>query len=236
MYNPNTIAKLQHAVRAGNYKMFKEYTRLVDDHSRSLATLREPAEVQVRPSAGADRGSRAGLRDRQALQDRRDVVRIDRQRGAREPGDRDEPDRRQVQHRRGRRGSGALRARRQRRLAAQRDQAGGLGALRRDQLVPGQCRRAADQDGAGRQAGRGRPASGPQGRRFHREDSLLDAGRRTDFAAAASRHLLDRGPGAAHPRSEELQPTARGSASSWSPRSASARSPPASPKPRPTWC
>ena len=40
MYNPNTIAKLQHAVRAGNYKMFKEYTRLVDDHSRSLATLR----------------------------------------------------------------------------------------------------------------------------------------------------------------------------------------------------
>ena len=40
MYNPNTIAKLQHAVRAGNYKMFKEYTRLVDDHSRHLATLR----------------------------------------------------------------------------------------------------------------------------------------------------------------------------------------------------
>ena len=40
MYNPNTIAKLQHAVRAGNYKMFKEYTRLVDDHSRNLATLR----------------------------------------------------------------------------------------------------------------------------------------------------------------------------------------------------
>jgi glutamate synthase (ferredoxin) len=40
MYNPNTVAKLQHAVRAGNYKMFKEYTRLVDDHSRNLATLR----------------------------------------------------------------------------------------------------------------------------------------------------------------------------------------------------
>jgi len=40
MYNPNTIAKLQHAVRAGNYKMFKEYTRLVDDHSRNLSTLR----------------------------------------------------------------------------------------------------------------------------------------------------------------------------------------------------
>jgi glutamate synthase domain-containing protein 2/glutamate synthase domain-containing protein 1/glutamate synthase domain-containing protein 3 len=40
MYNPETIAKLQHAVRAGNYRMFKEYSRLVDDHSRQLATLR----------------------------------------------------------------------------------------------------------------------------------------------------------------------------------------------------
>ncbi|MBV8359706.1 MAG: glutamate synthase large subunit, partial [Deltaproteobacteria bacterium] len=40
MYNPNTIAKLQHAVRSGNYRLFKEYTRLVDEHSRNLATLR----------------------------------------------------------------------------------------------------------------------------------------------------------------------------------------------------
>jgi glutamate synthase domain-containing protein 2/glutamate synthase domain-containing protein 1/glutamate synthase domain-containing protein 3 len=40
MYNPNTIAKLQHSVRSGNYKLFKDYTRLIDDHSRSLATLR----------------------------------------------------------------------------------------------------------------------------------------------------------------------------------------------------
>jgi len=40
MYNPNTIAKLQHSVRSGNYRMFKEYTRLVDDQSRNLATLR----------------------------------------------------------------------------------------------------------------------------------------------------------------------------------------------------
>ena len=35
---------------------------------------------------------------------------------------------------------------------------------------------------------------------------LLDAGRRPDLAAAASRHLFDRGSGAAHPRSEERQP------------------------------
>ncbi|MBF6568582.1 MAG: glutamate synthase large subunit [Candidatus Binataceae bacterium] len=40
MYNPNTIAKLQHAARSGNYRLFKEYTRLVDEHSSHLATLR----------------------------------------------------------------------------------------------------------------------------------------------------------------------------------------------------
>jgi glutamate synthase domain-containing protein 2/glutamate synthase domain-containing protein 1/glutamate synthase domain-containing protein 3 len=40
MYNPNTIAKLQHSVRAGNYRAFKDYTRLVDETSRNLATLR----------------------------------------------------------------------------------------------------------------------------------------------------------------------------------------------------
>ena len=40
MYNPNTIAKLQHAVRAGSYKMFKEYTTLANDESRRLCTIR----------------------------------------------------------------------------------------------------------------------------------------------------------------------------------------------------
>jgi glutamate synthase domain-containing protein 2/glutamate synthase domain-containing protein 1/glutamate synthase domain-containing protein 3 len=40
MYNPNTIAKLQHSVRSGNYRLFKDYTRLVDEQSRNLATLR----------------------------------------------------------------------------------------------------------------------------------------------------------------------------------------------------
>ena len=40
MYNPNSIAKLQHAVRSGSYRLFKEYSRVVDDYSRGLATLR----------------------------------------------------------------------------------------------------------------------------------------------------------------------------------------------------
>ena len=73
-----------------------------------------------------------------------------------------------VEHRRGRRRRGALHARRQRRLAPQRHQAGGLRPLRRDRQLPGQRRRTADQDGAGRQARRGRPAARPQGGRDHR--------------------------------------------------------------------
>jgi glutamate synthase (NADPH/NADH) large chain len=40
MYNPNSIAKLQHAVRAGSYKLFKQYSEVVNDESRNLCTLR----------------------------------------------------------------------------------------------------------------------------------------------------------------------------------------------------
>ncbi|HUO04145.1 MAG TPA: glutamate synthase large subunit [Candidatus Binataceae bacterium] len=47
MYNPNSIAKLQHSVRAGNYRLFKEYTKLVDDHSRSLDTLRSLLKLKT---------------------------------------------------------------------------------------------------------------------------------------------------------------------------------------------
>jgi glutamate synthase domain-containing protein 2/glutamate synthase domain-containing protein 1/glutamate synthase domain-containing protein 3 len=40
MYNPESIAKLQHAVRRGSFALFKEYTRLVNDRSSKLSTLR----------------------------------------------------------------------------------------------------------------------------------------------------------------------------------------------------
>jgi glutamate synthase domain-containing protein 2/glutamate synthase domain-containing protein 3 len=50
MWNPNTIAKLQHAVRSGNYRLFKEYARAIDEDSHRLATLRGLFKfVQVRP-------------------------------------------------------------------------------------------------------------------------------------------------------------------------------------------
>ena len=40
LFNPETVFKLQHATRTGQYRIFKDYTRLVDDQSERRATLR----------------------------------------------------------------------------------------------------------------------------------------------------------------------------------------------------
>ncbi len=40
LFNPETVFKLQHATRTGQYKVFKEYTQLVNDQAEHLATLR----------------------------------------------------------------------------------------------------------------------------------------------------------------------------------------------------
>ncbi|OFW36121.1 MAG: glutamate synthase subunit alpha [Acidobacteria bacterium RIFCSPLOWO2_12_FULL_67_14] len=40
LFNPETVFKLQHATRSGQYSIFKEYTRLVDRQNRNRATLR----------------------------------------------------------------------------------------------------------------------------------------------------------------------------------------------------
>ncbi len=52
LFNPDTVAKLQHATRSGQYSIYKEYTALVNDQSRSRGTLRglfdlQPAAVSV---------------------------------------------------------------------------------------------------------------------------------------------------------------------------------------------
>jgi glutamate synthase (NADPH/NADH) large chain len=51
LFNPETVFKLQHATRTKRYEIFKEYTRLVDDQSRRMCTLRGLFEFRfgVRP-------------------------------------------------------------------------------------------------------------------------------------------------------------------------------------------
>ncbi len=46
LFNPLTIHTLQRAVRTGDYATFKDYTSLVDDQSRRLATLRGLMELR----------------------------------------------------------------------------------------------------------------------------------------------------------------------------------------------
>ena len=40
LWTPEAVYKLQQAVRSGDYKIFKEYTKLIDDQSKAHATLR----------------------------------------------------------------------------------------------------------------------------------------------------------------------------------------------------
>ena len=47
LFNPETVFKLQHATRTGRYEVFKEYTRLVDDQAKHLATLRGLFRLKV---------------------------------------------------------------------------------------------------------------------------------------------------------------------------------------------
>jgi glutamate synthase (NADPH) large chain len=47
LWSPEKIAKLQHAVRSGNYGLFKEYTRMTDENTRSQCTLRGLLELKL---------------------------------------------------------------------------------------------------------------------------------------------------------------------------------------------
>jgi glutamate synthase (NADPH/NADH) large chain len=40
LFNPETVYKLQHSTRSGRYDIFKEYSAIVDDQSKTLMTLR----------------------------------------------------------------------------------------------------------------------------------------------------------------------------------------------------
>ena len=88
-------------------------------------------------------------------------------------------------------------------------QADRVGPLRGDARVLHVRRRAQHQDRAGLEAGRGGPAPRPQGERRDRPAPAHPARRRPHLAAAAPRHLLHRGPRAAHLRPEAGEPHRR---------------------------
>ena len=204
LFNPRTVFKLQHATRAKRYEVFKEYTKAVDDQSARLATLRGLMRLKSGLLARRSRSTRwsrsprscarfstgamsygsisAEAHETLAIAMNRLGGRSNTGEGGEDP-DRFTPDA-------------------ERRPPTQRHQAGGLGPLRGDLGVPGQRRRHPDQDRPGGQAGRRGPAPRGQDLSLDRQDPLLDARGRADLAAAAPRHLLDRGHRPAHPRPE----------------------------------
>jgi glutamate synthase (NADPH/NADH) large chain len=50
LFNPMSISKLQIAARRGDYKVFKEYTNLINDQSHNLCTLRSLMKFKIDPS------------------------------------------------------------------------------------------------------------------------------------------------------------------------------------------
>jgi glutamate synthase (ferredoxin) len=49
LFNPETVHKLQYAVRSGNYQVFKQYSELVNNQSKRLCTLRGLMELKFAP-------------------------------------------------------------------------------------------------------------------------------------------------------------------------------------------
>jgi glutamate synthase (ferredoxin) len=47
LFNPDTVYKLQHATRSGQYKIYKEYTQAVNEQTRKRATLRGLFELKL---------------------------------------------------------------------------------------------------------------------------------------------------------------------------------------------
>ena len=159
LFNPDTVFKLQHSTRSGQYSIFKEYTRLVDDQSQHLATLRGLLELkhatqpipidEVEPVESIVKRFATGAMSYGSIsQEAHETLAIAMNRigGKSNTGEGGEDPARYTPDR-------------ERRLAAQRRQAGGVGAVRRHERVPGQRDRPADQDGAGREAGRRRTAA-----------------------------------------------------------------------------
>ena len=207
LFNPETVFKLQHATRSGQYTIFKEYTQLVDTQNQNRATLRGLFRLKpVGPPVPIDEVEPAE-RHLQAVLDRRDVVRLDQPGGARDAGDRDEPP-----WRTGRtpaRGARIPNATSRsptatRKRSAIKQVASGRFGVTSEYLVNADDLQIKMAQGA--KPGEGGQLPGHKVYPWIAKVRYSTPGVGSDLAAAASRHLLDRGPGAAHLRPEELEP------------------------------
>ena len=108
MWRPQVVADLQHAVRGSSAREVPRLRQADQRADRAAADAARHVPHQDRrgdgPQADPARSGRARQGHRQALLDRGHVVRLDQPRGAHHARHRHEPHRRQVEHRRRRRG------------------------------------------------------------------------------------------------------------------------------------
>jgi len=201
--NPATLSKMQHAVRQSSFSTFQEYTKLVNDESRQLCTLRglmqirtashpipieevEPAkEIVKRFATGAMSYGSISKEAHETL-----AIAMNRIGGRSNTGEGGEDAARFIPDANGD----------SRRSAIKQVASGRFGVTG---SLPRERRRTANQSRSGRQARRRRSASRTQSGRRDRPCAALYPWCRPDFAAAASRHLLHRRSGAVDLRSEE---------------------------------
>ena len=237
LFNPDTVFKLQHATRSGQYAIFKEYTRLVDDQSREPRDAARAARAASRPAQPVPldevepverivkRFATGAMSYGSISQEAHETLAIAMNRlgGKSNTGEGGEDPARYVPDANG-----------DWRRSAIKQVASARFGVTSEYLVNADDLQIKMAQGA--KPGEGGQLPGAQGLSVDREGPPLDAGRRPDLAAAAPRHLLDRGSGAADLRPEEREPAGADSREARRARSASARSPPASRRRTPTSC
>ena len=187
---------------------YEDYARAINEQGDSPVTLRGLLGLRRRRGAPVPhRRGRAGGADRAALRDRRDELREHQQRGAREPRHRDEPHRRQVEHAaraaRTRRASSRWRTGTSRRSAIKQVASARFGVTAHYLVNADELQIKIAQ---GAKPGEGGQLPG------HKVDEAIARvrhsvpGRDAHLAAAAPRHLFDRGSRAAHLRPEVREP------------------------------
>ena len=205
LFNPETVFKLQHATRSGQYRIFKEYTQLVDEQNQNRATLRglfrlkpvgppvpidevEPAErLFKRFSTGAMSYGSISQEAHETL-----AIAMNRLGGRSNTGEGGEDPERYVPLANG-----------DSKRSAIKQVASGRFGVTSEYLVNADDLQIKMAQGA--KPGEGGQLPGHKVYPWIAKMRYSDAGRRPDLAAAAPRHLLDRGPGAAHLRPEELE-------------------------------
>ena len=179
VWTPETVAALQHAVRLNAKDRYREFARLLNEQETNLKTLRgllrirEAAEIgrtpvpldEVEPAAAIVRRFSTGAMSFGSIsKEAHETLAL----AMNQIGGKSNT------------GEGGELSERYRPLPDGRSKRSAIkqvasGPLRRHDRISRQFRHDADQDRAGRQARRGRPAARPQGRRPHRARSPFDA-------------------------------------------------------------